>query len=39
MVTNIVDCASEEVKVGDPVVVTFVPTNRDGVGIPVFRLA
>lgn len=37
MMTNLVDCDQSDVAVGDSVSVTFVPTERDDVSIPVFR--
>jgi uncharacterized OB-fold protein len=38
MMTNLVDCGPREVSVGDTVSVAFVSTERDDIGIPVFRL-
>jgi hypothetical protein len=36
MMTNVVDCDLDSIRIGDPVVVTFVPT-RDGTKVPMFR--
>lgn len=38
MMTNLVDCDPGEVSVGDSVSATFVATEVDDIGIPVFRL-
>ncbi|SDF90504.1 hypothetical protein SAMN05216218_11147 [Halorientalis regularis] len=38
MMTNSVDCDPDEVPVGVPVSVAFVPTDREDVAIPAFRL-
>lgn len=35
--TNLIDCDPDDVSVGDPVSVAFVPTEREDVAIPVFR--
>ena len=39
MLTNLVDCDPDDVKVGDSVSVVFKPTKRADIGIPVFRLS
>ena len=38
LVTNIVDCEPEEVRIGREVKVDFVPVEEDDIAIPVFRL-
>ena len=37
--TNVVECDPDEVEVGTPVEVTFVPTEDDDVAVPVFSPA
>jgi uncharacterized OB-fold protein len=37
--TNVVECDPDEVEVGTPVEVTFVPTEDDHVAVPVFSPA
>ncbi|SEH18185.1 hypothetical protein SAMN04487967_3724 [Natronorubrum sediminis] len=39
VITNIVDCPPEDVEVGMPVEVHFVPTENDDVAVPVFAPA
>lgn len=38
MMTNIIDCAPEDVSIGASVSVAFIPTDNEGVGIPVFSI-
>ncbi|WP_247730370.1 Zn-ribbon domain-containing OB-fold protein [Halovivax limisalsi] len=39
IVTNVVDCEPADVDIGRDATVAFVPTDEDGVSVPVFRLA
>lgn len=38
MMTNLVDCDPDDVSVGAPVSVAFVPSEHEDIGIPVFLL-
>lgn len=39
VVTNIVDCDADDVEIGAPVELTFIPTEDDELEMPVFTLA